>query len=196
MLFGPGNYFRLIAVPLCMALILSSCGTVSRVRSAVKPKPAPAPAPGFVSADMDRVLVSIDRQLQTLLIVERGGESPRTPMAIGDTVAGADRYGTPDARGPIRAPLPPPKPADPLSSLVNIDWSGPAPGLLREVATGIGYSYREQGCLRCGSLSVRIKRSGYSMTVLDLLNEVARQIDARADIRVNHQDRTVTLIHR
>lgn len=170
-----------------IAAALSGCAAQAH-------RPTIDPAQSYVDQQMSGALGSIDRSLKTLLMLERGGEGARSTGPIGSTVAGAV--------GPAR-PVETVRPAAPttdasarkaLDARAKIDWQGPATELLAGLAKNVGYTYRVQGSAPSSALNVRIQTPG--STVFDVLGQVARQIDTRADVQVRTTDRTITLVYK
>jgi hypothetical protein len=179
-----------------LAISLAGCASSAATTRHVAP---PSDAQSFVDGQMDQTLVSIDRSLKTLLVIERGGEPQRRPAPISDTVAGADAYGYSMPRPPINVPRQPEGARamaagrTALNSRTRIDWKGDPRELLRSLSSGIGYSYGEVGPAH--SLpSLEIHRSDASST--DVLADVAHAIDGHADIRVITAARRIELSYR
>lgn len=188
------------AVAVCVMMLgVSGCATTAPSRSAVPL----SDAQGFVDERMDNTLVSIDRSLKTLLVIDRGGEAPRRPSPISDTVAGGDVHGAASPRPALSVPSTPQGPRavvaaqnsakNALASRTRIDWSGDPRELLRSLSGGIGYKFVEVGA-SSALPKVNIHRQNASIT--DVLADVARAIDGKADIRVITADRRVELVYR
>lgn len=190
-------------------IMVSGCSTVAKRPQAPLLTDTSVSAQDFVDDQMGQTLVSIDKSLKTLLMVSRGGEPARIPSPISDTVAGADVHGAPAYRAPLRPvvsrPSSPcavasapgcvsaPATASELASRSRVDWSGDPRDLLREVSRGIGYAYSESGT-RQALPRVTLKRNDASVT--DVLSDLARAVQGKADIRVSTNARTIELVYR
>lgn len=186
-----------------MVLAVSGCASTSaQVRSSSAAQSS-SNAQSFVDERMDQTVVSIDKSLKTLLLIDRGGEAPRRPSPIADTVAGGDVHGAAKPRPVIAVPstaqgdraVAQAQEAGrkALASRTRIDWSGDPKELLRNLSSAVGYQFREVGAPQ--SLPrVDIHRANASIT--DVLGDVARAIDGQADIRVITADRRVELVYR
>lgn len=150
----------------------------------------------YVDEKVEATVRSIDKSLQTLVVLERGDEAPRRPGALGDTVAG----GTP-AKPPIAV-----RPSDggatrarmdynrgALATRVRLQWDGPAVELISQLGRSINYGVQTQGS-NLGALSVSIRVE--DATVEEVLRQVARQIEGKADIQVETVSRTLHVVRR
>lgn len=183
-----------------LVLALSGCASTNTVRANA---PATSTAQSFVDERMDQTVVSIDRSLQTLLLISRGGEAPRKPSAIADTVAGADVHGAHEPRAAVAVPTTAQgqRAVDQareagrkaLVSRTRIDWSGDPRDLLRSLSGAVGYQFSEVGP-SAALPKVEIHRSDASIT--DVLSDVARAIDGKADIMVQTDTRRIQLVYR
>lgn len=187
----------LVASAVAVAL-LSGCASTSYTRA-----PAPVEQDGFVSGEMGGTIRSIEQSLQVLVDLERGDEGPRKPTALGMTVAGA--------AGPNAAPMQMPSVAGPQTDLgkqraddqrqlsrqalgkkIRLNWTGEADGLLRELSRKVGFAFATTGTGKAPVVHVSQKET----TVEQVLRDVAGQIDAVADIKVDPSKRTVTLAYK
>lgn len=197
---------------IAVLVMVSGCSTTGTRRAPPPVEHTSVDAQQFVDDQMGQTLVSIDKSLRTLLMVSRGGEPARIPSPISDTVAGADVHGAPPPRPPLKpvvatrhatgcavpntpgcAPAPVSASATELASRSRVDWAGDPRDLLREVSRGIGYTYSETGA-RQALPRVTLKRNDASVT--DVLSDLARAVQGKADIRVSTTARTIELVYR
>lgn len=188
-----------LAVSAVAVALLSGCASTSHSRA---PAPA-ASASGFVSQEMGGTIRSIEQSLNVLVELERGDEGPRKSSALGMTVAGAD--------GPNAAPVGMPNRAVPnseigqariaehrqlsrqdLNTRIRLVWTGDAEGLLRELSRKVGFSYSASGT---GQAPV-VHLNHQAATVEQVLRDVAQQIDAVADVKVDTANRRVVLAYK
>ena len=93
-------------------------------------------------------------------------------------------------RGQGMRPLLPP--ADPtLAQPVSIDWTGEAPGALKEICLQVGYRYRETGAPSAQSMPIVVH--GLNRPAHELLEDIAWQIQPQAVLRVDPVNRMLTL---
>ena len=85
--------------------------------------------------------------------------------------------------------LPPPDPT--LEELISVSWTGPAAGVLKEIALQIGYRYQETGSPSAQDLTVVVH--GLSRRAHHVLEDIAWQIQPQAILRVDPVNRTITL---
>ncbi len=192
------NAIAAIAASL-VVLVASGCASTTQVRSSSASSPS---AQSFVDDRMDQTVVSIDKSLKTLLVIDRGGEAPRKPSAIADTVAGSDAHGARPAKPAIDVPstaqgaraeaqsLDAARKA--LASRTKIDWSGDPKDLLRSLSTGIGYHFSEVGSSRPLS-PIKIRHENAAIT--DVLADIAKSVEGKADIRVITASRQIELVY-
>lgn len=153
----------------------------------------------FVNQQMLQVAQSIDSNLKQVVASTRGTEIPRnTRTAIGTTVAGAPsgflkpgisvNKSEPDGLSNLSRQMISQK----LDSEVKITWNSSADGLLRKLASSIGFSYLEQGStLNPPKVSIKSQRD----TVKNILGDVARQLGTQADVKVSVAQKTITLVY-
>lgn len=164
---------------------------------------ATTPASGFVNQEMGNTIASIERSLQVLVQLERGDEGPRRPNALGMTVAGAQAPNqspvsmpgtamTPTPMGQARIEQTRQDTREDLATRVRLTWTGSADELLRELSRRVGFSFTTSGSGVAPVVHVNHKDA----TVEQVLRDVAAQIDARADIRVDTATRRVTLAYK
>lgn len=145
----------------------------------------------YVDARMHETLSSIDRSLNKLLVISRGGEPQRKEGIIGPTVAGAAGPARPVAT-PSPAPVSPMDPSV-LKRRVQIQWNGSAEDLLRSMSNQLGFAFSTQN-LKGPQPKVRLE--GQDMTVEQTLNLVAEQLQGRSDIVVSLPNRKIELVGR
>lgn len=93
-------------------------------------------------------------------------------------------------RGQGMQPLLPP--ADPtLAQPVSIDWTGEAPGALKEICLQVGYRYRETGAPSAQAMPIVVH--GLNRPAHELLEDIAWQIQPQAVLRVDPVNRVLTL---
>ena len=189
-----------LAISTVAIALLSGCASTSYTRA---PAPAPNAASGFVSQEMGGTIRSIEQSLQVLVDLERGDEGPRKPTALGTTVAGA--------AGPNAAPVRMPNAAVPQSELgqariaehrqlsrqdlntrIRLVWTGDAEGLLRELSRKVGFSFSTSGTGQAPVVHLNHKEA----TVEQVLRDIAQQIDAVADVKVDTANRRVVLAYK
>ncbi len=188
--------FSLLAIGL-----LSGCATTGSNHS--RYSNSTPEASSFVSQEMGNTIQSIERSLQVLVQLERGDEGLRKTNALGMTVAGAQ---TAD-----RAPIAMPNTAlaatpmgqariqetreatrEDLATRVRLTWTGGADELLRELSRRVGFSFTTSGSGTAPVIHIDHKDA----TVEQVLRDVASQVDAKADIRVDTATRRVTLAYK
>ena len=151
----------------------------------------------FVDARMHETLSSINRSLDVLVQLNRGGEPARAAGPIGATVAGA--------AGAPRATVVPPASAPPaaltaprsgsaadLDKKIDIQWNGSAEGLLRSIAGQVGYDFPALN----KPFSVHVRMKGDRISVRQALELIAGQLDGKADIHVAPNTKTIRLVVR
>lgn len=188
-----------LAISAVAIALLSGCASTSYTRA---PAPAPA-ASGFVSQEMGGTIRSIEQSLQVLVDLERGDEGPRKSTALGTTVAGA--------AGPNTAPVRMPNTAvaqselgqariaehrqlskQDLNTRIRLVWTGDAEGLLRELSRKVGFSFSTSGAGQVPVVHLNHKEA----TVEQVLRDIAQQIDAVADVKVDTANRRVVLAYK
>lgn len=98
------------------------------------------------------------------------------------------------ARTPIRAePVDETGLPDELRRRTTLEWSGPAVGLVREMATGIGYSFVEQGNGPANPVLVQVDIKDAS--VVQALADISLQIQAYSTVAIDPNARKITFIH-
>ena len=197
---GPRVNNPVVSRSFLAAALLAVCSVSGAADARTPGRQSPAPSDDFIQREMGGAIASVERSLQVLVELERGDEGPRKTNALGSTVAGA--------AGPPRAPVPMSDLAGPdtalgqaraaerkaqgrqaLGARVRLTWTGPAEGLLRDLAGRIGFEFAVRG--HGSAPVVRIKRQ--ETTVEDLLRTVAAQIEPSADIRVDTVQRRMVL---
>ena len=179
---------RLTAVAVAVLIGLSGCATVKKVLPSRKSAPPPIVQGSlprdYVQSEMGRTLQSIDKSLQTLIRVERGGEAPRPATPIGSTVAGADRFGALQARPPVAVPVKSEtaRPAGGLDAVVAVEWDGSGEDFFYEFAKKLNYSVVYVG-KSVALPRVRIEPMSAPATVI--LQRAADQVDSKVDVRIN-----------
>lgn len=188
-----------LAVTAVAVALLSGCASTSSSRA-----PAPSTsASGFVSQEMGGTIRSIEQSLNVLVELERGDEGPRKSSALGMTVAGA--------AGPNAAPVGMPNKAVPgseigqariaehrqlsrqdLNTRIRLVWTGDAEGLLRELSRKVGFAYSTSGTGQAPVVHLNHKEA----TVEQVLRDIAHQIDAVADVKVDTANRRVVLAYK
>lgn len=175
---------------------LCGCAALHRTRPILPEGDAGA----YVDSQMAPTIASIDKSLQTLVVLERGDEAPRKPGAIADTVAGGNPPLSPTEVVPNDGGAAKARAQYNLRQLetrVSIQWSGNAQGLLEKIAAAIGFRALPDEAAPPGTakpLHVAIKADDIS--VRELLELVAHQIDGKADIHVDASARTLGLVRR
>ena len=152
---------------------------------------------------MENTIRSVEQSLQVLVDLERGDEGPRRSSALGMTVAGA--------AGPKEAPVDMPKVAGPdtaigqariaenrqqsqatLNTRVRLTWTGEADELLRELSRRVGFTFSTSGTGKAPVVHVNEREA----TVEQVLRDVARQVDASADVKVDTTQRRLILAYK
>lgn len=156
----------------------------------------------FVDQAVDPTIQSIDRSLQTLVVLSRGDEAPRRPGAIADTVAGAagpnrpalkpsDMPAKPGAPAPVKAAPPVAPGVAALETRVRLEWHGSAWALLEQLGSAAHYQVEGKNPA-VAALTVNVKAEDTS--VKDVLANIARQLDGKADVHVDANRRVLRLI--
>ena len=188
----------ILALSVASLLLVSGCSTTTHTRG-----PAAPAQEAFVSHEMENTIRSVEQSLQVLVDLERGDEGPRRSSALGTTVAGA--------AGPDEAPVDMPKVAGPdtsigqerietnrqqsrvdLNTRVRMTWTGEADNLLRELSRRVGFTFSTSGTGKAPVVHIKEQEA----TVEQVLREVARQVDASADVKVDTTQRRVILAYK
>lgn len=187
-----------------VVLSLVGCASAPRREGPSEEELEARAAAQYVDHKMAETLTSIDRSLQTLIILERGAEAPRAKGPIGETVAGAagSRPPTPKpAPENIGRPATPPATgsgasghpidASALDVRLEISWTGSWEGLLQETAKALGFRYVEKnkGTLGNGTWSTP------GATARTVLEAVASKVKNRAEIRVILREKTIEVVY-
>jgi hypothetical protein len=194
-------------------LSLVGCASAPRYHGPSEEELAEISANRYVDERMAETVASIDRSLQTLVILERGAEAPRLPTPLGDTVAGEagpkpriPAPGDPARTNPAHtkdvlaqsgsdpsapsqsnpAPL-----ATELDVRLEISWNGPWEGLVQEVARALRFRYVEKnkGTLGSGTWSTT------GASARQVLESVANRVKGKAEIRVILRDKTIEVVY-
>jgi hypothetical protein len=213
----------LIATAALAALMVSPAAFAGKKQASIDAAER-ASAQAMVDASMAQSLNSIERSLDVLVGLSRGGEPPRVaPAAYGNrapnplavTVAGAARQVTKDARVNVAPVVAPPATTierdasaareaelnSALSRRVDVSWNGSAYDLLASLASQINYSFA-QGSTSVDPgvnklpLSTPVKVSVKGATVRDVLQQVAQQVDSHADVFVSVPQRSISLLRK
>ena len=183
-----------------------------------------ASAQAMVDQSMAESLSNIDRSLDVLVGLSRGGEPPRVPPAaygntdtnaLAPTVAGAARHVDRDQRVSVAPVIAPPMSASEkeraaqrerdlnaaLDRRVDVSWNGTAYDLLSAISSQIGYQFA-QGRRTVGDgkpdprIAARVKVTATGATVRDVLQQVAGQVDSQADVFVSVPQRSISLLRK
>lgn len=188
-------------------LTLSACATTASQRTRDQAASAAA-RDAFVQEQVGKTLASIDGSLQVLVELERGDEGPRRSTALGTTVAGAagqnrppvqmaevagPKTATGQAREAAAAAALRAKAQQDLATRVRLEWTGQADGLLRELSSRVGFNFAIRGPNRAAPV-VQVKHA--NATVEQVLRDIAHQVDAVADVRVDPAKREVALVYK
>jgi len=185
---------------------------------------ARASAQTMVDESMARSLQNIDQSLNVLVGLNRGGEPPRVaPAAYGNmdtnalapTVAGAARKVEVDERVAVAPVIAPPQTAtekeraarheaeldQALDRRVDISWNGSAYELLNSLSKQIGYQFAQgRRSVAAGVVDPRIdahvKVSMTGVTVREVLQSVATQVEGKADVFVSVPERSISLLRK
>lgn len=180
-----------LAVTLIASVLLAPTVSAKGAGDKTSPQSGQAQTQEYVDARMHETLASIDKSLDKLLIISRGGEPARKPGIIGPTVAG--QFGP--ARTPITPGIPPTPPMDPsvLQRRVQIQWNGSPEELLRTLSNQLGFSFSTKGI---HNRQPNIRLEGQDLTVEQTLNLVASQLRGQSDIVVSLPNRKIELVGR
>jgi hypothetical protein len=85
--------------------------------------------------------------------------------------------------------LPPPDPA--LAQRVDISWSGPADGALKQICLQVGYRFRALGTPSAQALVVIVR--GTDRAAYSLIEDIAWQVQPQAVVQVDPIGRIITL---
>lgn len=177
-------------------------------------------AQALVDARMAETLQSIDKSLDVLVGLSRGGEPPRAapaaygnaaPNPIAPTVAGAARQVTSDDRVAVAPAIAPPVTAtekqlaelrerqlnEALDRRVELSWTGSANDLLASLSSQIGYQYalgRTSVGQGAAPVAVKVKIPAQTATVREVLQQVADQVGPNASVFVSVPQRSISLL--
>lgn len=144
-------------------LLLVSCQVTT-------PEPTPLPPPLSTHEQVHDAASSIDHSLIQLYEVERA----KKPDNL------------------IISAQPKPEPIYPsLSRLLNVDWSGPAEPLLRDIATLTHYRLKVMG--HSPAIPVLVTVEDDKITAHELIREIRAQIYLRGDILVFPESNVIEL---
>jgi hypothetical protein len=85
--------------------------------------------------------------------------------------------------------LPPPDPA--LAERIDISWSGPADGALKQICLQVGYRFRAVGTPSAQPLVVIVR--GTDRAAYALIEDIAWQVQPQAIVQVDSIGRIITL---
>ena len=184
-----------ITLGICTGLMLvlaSGCASQARQPTSIHETTA------FVDGKMYESIHSIDKSLDTLVLLTRGGEPARKDKPIGDTVAGAAGDERPVHEPAVTAQekkkilMAEKYESSILDREVEVQWNGSAEELLESMAHQLGFSFSAGK----SPVNKTVSLSGEEMTVKEVLVSVSKQLEGHADILISLPNKSLALIKR
>lgn len=171
----------LLTSAVASVVLLMGCTTTK------KPVPTAYAADSFVQQEMKASVQSIEQDLRVLVDLSKGDVAPRHPSAIGSTVAGAvAARPAPLEPAPISSAQDRAMAEKALDTRIRIQWTGPADGLLGDLAKTVGFQLHDRVKGNGPVVSIRAE----NITIRDVLARVSEQLP-RHQIETKSEDRSI-----